>query len=251
MEWYFRLLLVTPRVMVATLLIPIFSTQRLPAGARGATGLALCSISLLSGSTQVIPDASAPMLMILVVKEAAIGAMIGLAFGMVFHVARAIGEIVDYQTASTFSQSFDPQNGQSTSTFGQLLENVFIAFAIASGGMLLFAETLLLSYQLWPVSQMFPSLTGSVPALMIFESSRLLAFALLLAGPMILIAFMIDLGVGFLGRAAPQMNLLGISLPLKAPAAYFVLLLAVPFLLPRLFDALAAVRSALLTLMGA
>ena len=250
-QWYMGLLMYTPRIMLATLLIPIFAKQLLPAGARAAVALGLASVALLGTASQSLDlSISTSMLMLLLLKEAAIGLMIGLAFGMIFHVAKSIGEIIDYQTASTFSQGVDPVNGQQTSTLGMLLEHTFLAFAIASGGLLMFAEVSIMSYQLWPVSELIPDITSRVASLLVFESSRLLAFALLLAGPMLLVAFMIDLGVGFLGRSAPQLNLLGISLPLKSPIALFVLLLALPFLLDSLYEALEAVRDALFSLMG-
>lgn len=250
-DWYARLLIFTPRIMLATMFVPIFSRELLPAGARAAVALSLASVAILGTTEQQLnPQTGTALLVVLLLKEAGLGVLIGLSFGMIFHVAKAIGEMVDYQTASTFSQGVDPVNGQQASTLGMLIEKVFIAFAIASGGLLLFAEVAILSYQLWPVPELLPDLPNKIASLLIMETSQLLAFSLLLAGPMLLIAFMIDIGIGFLGRAAPQLNLLGISLPMKSPVALFVLILALPFILVSLYRALVSVHDALLSLMG-
>ncbi|MGH1358724.1 MAG: type III secretion system export apparatus subunit SctT [Burkholderiaceae bacterium] len=246
-----QVLALVPRVMVATMLIPVFASRYLPAGARFGVALAMVWVAALAEPLDsAATGASGAAYGLLLLKEAGIGLMIGLSFAMVFWVARAIGELVDYQTASTFSQNTDPVNGQNASTLGMFIEKVFIVYTVAAGGLLIFAEVLLLSYSLWPVGQLVPDLIQRASPLLIMETSRLFALGLLLAGPMMLIVFMIDIGFGLIGRTAPQLNLLNLTLPLKAPVAVFVLMLALPFLLSRLFSALGSVRTALVTLLN-
>lgn len=247
-----QLLVLVPRVLVATLLIPVFATRLLPAGARVGVALAMVWVAALGEpvTLEASPGTNSLLYGMLLIKEAGVGLMIGLSFSMVFWIARTIGELVDYQTASTFSQNTDPVNGQNASTLGMFIEKTFIVYTVAAGGLLIFAEVLLLSYQAWPVTRLVPDLVQTVTPLLILETSRLFALGLLLAGPMVLIVFMIDIGFGLVGRTAPQLNLLNLTLPLKAPVAVFVLMLALPFLLGRLFDALGSVRNALVGLIN-
>ena len=67
---------------------------------------------------------------------------------------------------------------------------------------------------------------------------------------MLLATFMIDIGFGVLGRAAPQLNLFNLAMPLKGMVALFVLVLALPFMLSRMFEALLTVHKALLGVMA-
>ncbi|MFK7963865.1 MAG: type III secretion system export apparatus subunit SctT [Burkholderiaceae bacterium] len=249
--WFNKLLAVTPRALVATLLIPVFAPKVVPATVRTGVALAIASVAILgAGEVEPFREIGGALLAFLILKECAIGLMIGLSFGMVFWAARSIGELIDYQIALTFSQTADPVNGQQVSVTASLMEKLLLTYLVASGGLLLFADTLLLSYQLWPIGEFVPDLLSRATPLLVLETARLLSLALLLAGPVMLAAFMIDVGFGILGRAAPQLNLLALTLPIKMPVALFILILALPFLLSNLFDAYTTVARALRAVMG-
>lgn len=246
-----RLLAVAPRGLIASLLLPAFAPRLVPAVARAGIVLALVAVAALGsvGQQAVALYGSTAPLMLLLVKEAVIGVCLGLAFGLVFWVGSAIGELIDHQSGLTFSQNIDQQHGQSVSVTGRLIDQTVIAYFVASGGLLVFADTLLLSYELWPVHAWLPELRQPAMLLAAEESSRLLALTLLLAGPVLLVLLMVDLGFGLLGRSAPQINVFDLSIPVKTAVAMVVLMLALPFVLATLYDAFEAARSLLLNLM--
>jgi type III secretion protein T len=250
-DWYQRMLVISPRALIATVLVPAFAPKLVPRAARAAMALSLVVVAVLGTSGRepiAMPDGA--LLMLLFLKEAAIGICIGLAFGLVFWLGRTVGELVDHQTGLTFSQNIDQVHGNQTSTTGTLLDQVLITYFFAAGGLLVFADALLLSYELWPVQNWVPDLVQRMAPLTILETSRLFSYALLLAGPLLVATAMVDIGFGILGRAAPQLNLFNLSMPLKGMVALFVLVLALPFMLSRMFDALVSVRNALVTTMG-
>ena len=249
--WYQQMLLIAPRALIATVLVPAFAPKLMPRAARAGMALSLVMVAVLgpSGRDVALPEPS--LLMLLFLKEAAVGICIGLAFGLVFWLGRTVGELVDHQTGLTFSQNIDQVHGNQVSTTGALLDQALITYFFAAGGLLVFADTLLMSYELWPVQGFVPTLVQRMTPLTILESSRLFSYALLLAGPMLLATFMIDIGFGILGRAAPQLNLFNLAMPLKGMVALFVLVLALPFMLSRMFEALLAVHKALLGVMAA
>jgi type III secretion protein T len=250
-EWYQQMLLIAPRGLIAALMVPLFAPRLVPQGARAAVSLAMVTVAMLGASGQAIHQLpSGAGLAVLFLKEVGIGLCLGLAFGLVFWVGRTIGELIDHQTALTFSQNIDQTHGNQVSVTGGFLEQLLIGYFIAAGGLLVFADALLLSYELWPVQQPLPALSKVVMPLAVLESARLFSLALLLAGPVLLVLFMLDIGFGLLGRAAPQINLFDLSIPIKGLVALFVLLLALPFLVQQMAAALLQVRKAVVTVMG-
>jgi type III secretion protein T len=250
-EWLQRMLVIAPRGFVAAVLVPMFAPKLVPQTARAALVLGVVSVAMFGASGQALgalPGGAG--LALLFLKEVGIGLCLGLAFGLVFWIGRTVGELIDHQTGLTFAQNLDPVHGQQVSVTGSLLEQIVIAYFVAAGGLLVFADTLLLSYELWPVQRALPELARATMPLAVLETSRLFSLALLLAGPVLLIALLVDVAFGLLGRAAPQLNIFYLSLPIKGVVALVVLLLALPFLLASLFDALLAVRRALVSLMG-
>jgi flagellar biosynthesis protein FliR len=69
-----------------------------------------------------------------------------------------------------------------------------------------------------------------VPLSMVGESSKLFALALLLAGPVLLVLFVVDISLGMLNRAAPQLNVFQLALAIKPLVGLVVLAFALPMI---------------------
>lgn len=249
-EPWIVVLMYTPRVLAAALLIPLLGAPLVPASVTSVFALSLGTFASLAADAASVPALSASVLMMLVLKEAAIGATLGLAFAMVLRLGQTIGQFIDHQTGLTFSQNLDPNFGNQVSVTGQLFDQTILVFIVASGGMLVIAETLLLSFDVWSVFSLAPQFAKEAPPLLLSLTSRLFALALLLAAPVLLVLFLMDLGLGFLGRAAPQLNIFYLATAVKSWVALLVALLALGFVLTQTFEALLAIKTALLSLKG-
>ena len=53
---------------------------------------------------------------------------------------------------------------------------------------------------------------------------------LLLAGPIIIIMFLIDLGLGLVGRFLPQLNIFIVAMPIKSAVAFFMLIFYIVYI---------------------
>ena len=251
-EGYFKLLALFPRALVAVLMVPVFARRLLPGAARHGVALSLVVVAVSGVSGEVaLLELPGGTVMFLILKEAVIGFALGLSFGLVFWVGQMVGELIDHQTGLTFSQNIDPAYGNQVSTTGAFLYQVFTVYLLSAGALLVFADALLLSYELWPVQAPLPNFAERVVPLLALESSRLFALALLLAAPALLVVYLIDFGFGFLGRAAPQLNIFFLTMAFKGFIALFVLMISLPYLLSRTWEVLLMVRSALVDLMRA
>ena len=220
------------RTLVAFTMLPFFASTLVPGTVQ--VGIALAAIIPVVGAQLDMPPPVAMEawpLMLLVVREGCIGLVIGLGFGAFCTGLQAAGEIIDHQTGLTFTQNIDPTFGNTVSITSHFLERVLFAALMASGIMLIIIDALYLSYELWPVARSLPSFERVVPMSLVEQSGRLFSFALLLAGPVLLVLFVIDVSLGMLNRAAPQLGVFNLALSVKPIIGLGVLMFALPMLI--------------------
>lgn len=238
------------RAAVAFALLPPFAAAIMPAVVRMPLVLAIsvpAAVMALQTSPGM-PD-SLPTLLLLLLRESSIGLLIGLGLGAFCAGLQAVGEIIDHQTGLTFTQNVDPVHGNSVSTTSQLLERLLFAALMAAGLLLVLADVLYLSYRVLPLGSWERGINTAVALDVATQASRLFALAILLAGPVVLVLFVIDVSMGLLNRAAPQLNVYQVTLSLKSMAGLAVLAAALPLLLERVLAAMFETSVALMALL--
>jgi type III secretion protein T len=220
------------RTIACFILLPPFASSFVPASVRLGIGMAIILPVVASRQDLPLPiGLDAWSLVLLVAREGTIGLVIGLGFGALCAAMQSAGEMIDHQTGLTFTQNIDPTYGNQISITSHLFERVLFAALMSAGLMLLIVDALYLSYELWPVGQALPTFERIIPLSLTGQSSRLFALALLLAGPVLLVLFVVDASVGMLNRAAPQLNVFNITLSIKPIVGLIVLALAMPMVI--------------------
>lgn len=238
------------RTLVAFGLMPIFSSNTVPAMAR--TGLAIAvslPVTWLHLQRPLPLEMAAWPLIAFFAKEAALGVLVGLGFGIFLAGLLIVGEIIDHQTGLTFTQNIDPVHGNAVSLTSQFLERVLFAALMVAGLMHGVVDALYLSYELWPIDAALPSLERVMALGLVTQAGRLFALALLLSGPVVLVLFAVDAAMGLLNRSAPQLSIFHLTLSLKSMVAVGVLVLAFPMMLQRVVEALPEVGGTLQVLL--
>lgn len=161
----------------------------------------------------------------LVVKELLVGLFIGLVAGIIFWAVQGAGFLVDMARGASMADIFDPLAGENTSILGSLLFQAATVLFFTTGGFLAFLFTLFQSYAAWPVASMFPEPGQEFQNFFLAQADLLMRYSLLLAAPIVIISFLIDLAMGFINRFAPQLNVFFLSMPIKSGVAVFVLVL--------------------------
>lgn len=239
------------RAWIALALLPIFGPSVMPAMARWA----LCFAVVVPVAWGRL-DAPLPFRMewlslsMYLLQEGAIGALIGLGFGAFLAGVQAVGEIIDHQTGLTFTQNIDPTHGNHVSITSQMLERVLFACVMAAGGLNAIVDALYTSYALWPPGAATP-FAGRWMSLALFsQASQVFSMALLLAGPVLLMLFIVDVGLGLLNRAAPTLNVSGMALSAKSLVGLAVLVLALPAIVQRVLESFRMVARTLMLWMA-
>jgi type III secretion protein T len=222
------------RTAVALLMLPMLATTMVPGLVRGALGFALIVPIVAAALEKPLQlEFTALSILLLFLREGAVGVVIGLGYGAFCAGLQAVGEIIDHQTGLTFTQNLDPVRGNNVSVTSILLQTLLFAVLMYSGFLLLVTDTIYLSFEVWPIGQVMPSFAGGIPLRLVSESSRLFSLALLLSGPVVLVLFVVDAGASMLNRAAPQLNVNNLSLSLKSVVGIGVLAASLPTIMER------------------
>ena len=233
MPWLDQLLTVgiaATRFSFAFVFVPVFSREVMPPTVRNSIIVTFGLVALASQPSFAPASLTAMDWARMLLKEAAAGAIIGLFFGTVMWALSAAGEIIDTKVGATIGQLVDPLSGTTTSLTGILLGRFAEVVFVSAGGLTLLIGTVMGSYMLWPLGPGGVAL--DMRAIQFFEGEfgRLFALAFLFAAPVLTVLYVIDLGLGFLNRFAQSFNVFAMSLPIKAAAAAFVLILTLPLL---------------------
>lgn len=250
--WANELLLLgisTMRIALAFAMLPLFSTETIPATVRNSILIALGLVSLSLQPPIDFHDFKTFDWLAIFAKEALVGFIIGFFFGAVLWALEAAGQIVDAKVGATMAQVVDPLAGHQTSLNGAFLGRMANLVFIFSGGLALLVGVIIESYAVWPIAATFPRLAPAGLELFEAEFGRLMVLATLLSAPILAVLFVIDLGLGLVNRFAQQLNVFQLSLSIKSfVATAMILLMLTGFIQAVINDVLsrpAALRSLL------
>jgi type III secretion protein T len=217
---------VLPRIGAAFLLLPYFAPDTIPPLVRNVFFVSIALV-LMPFVLQQPVTASGTDLMPLLLKEIFIGTAIGFTFGIVFWALEGAGQIIDTKIGSTTAQVSDPVTGDQTTLIGSYLARLAAYMFAAFGGLQLFVDLVLSSFQLWPLTAPFPDLAAAKEMFYIERFDELMRISLLLAAPVLCALTLLEVGLGFINRYAPQLNVFTLSLSLKSWLAILILVLTV------------------------
>lgn len=164
-------------------------------------------------------------LIVIFVKEALIGFILGWLTSLVFYVALSAGTIVDNQRGASMAQGSDPLTGGETSPLGLVLFMSVIALFFSSGAFVRLLELFYSTYVFWPPHEILPGLTSRNMAVYSLENlSWMMENAFLVAAPFVLVALASDISLGLVNRFAPQLNVFILSMSIKSAICSFLLI---------------------------
>ena len=156
--------------------------------------------------------------------------LVGLTLGFILQVAFAApllaGEYLANSIGLGFASMVDPQGGHSTPVVGQFLMILMTLIFLAMDGHLVLLEVIVRSYGLMPLG------AGWLSREQLWEVVRFGSFVfasgLAIALPVGFALFALNIVVGVVTRAAPQLNIFAVGLPLTLIAGFVVLAMAFP-----------------------
>ncbi|GAB3583668.1 flagellar biosynthetic protein FliR [Leifsonia lichenia] len=199
--------------MVAFLVIaPPFSYNGIPAQIKGMLAIGL-AVAVAPRVAEGYHSADIGMFLIDLLRELAVGATLGFLVYLVFAAVQSAGNLVDLFGGFQLAQAFDPQSMVNGAQFTRLFQMTSLALLFASGAYQLIIGGLVRSYDAIPLAAGI-DLAEPVKQMVVGVTQMFVA-AVQIAGPLIVVLFLADVGLGLLTRVAPALNAFALGFPLK------------------------------------
>ena len=220
------LALTQPRILAMFIVLPLFNSQLVPGLIRFgiAAALGLMAMPVIQADVSNL-HLSVGAVMLLIMKEAFVGFVIGFLAAIPFWTFEAIGFLVDNQRGASIASTLNPLTGNDSSPMGILFNQAFIVFFLLSGGFSLLLGVLYDSFLYWSVTQWTPKLDMDSIPLMLQQLDQLMHMAVLLAAPVLVAMFLSEFGLALVSRFAPQLQVFFMAMPIKSALAVLVLML--------------------------
>ena len=217
--------LASPRLFGFALLLPFFNGRILPAAIRGAVFLALTVVLLPPLAEQLKHNPLPPFVHVAyAMKEMALGFLLGFPVALIFLVPQSVGDFIDNQRGAGVASLFNPAFGGQSNLLGIFLGETFLAVFLALGGMALLVKILYDSYLLYPVLAPLPPFNQEALSAFVGDFANFLALIVKLAAPVIFVMMVAEIGLGLIGRFAPQLQVFFLAMSLKSVLAIFFLI---------------------------
>lgn len=147
------------------------------------------------------------------VLEAVVGAALGFLVSLVFAAVQAAGNLIDLFGGFQLAQAFDPQNVTAGAQFARLYNWTCLVLLFVSGAYQVLIGGLARSFDAVPPGTGL-DLAAMASAVTTGLTDMFLA-ALQIGGPLLVVLFLTDVGLGLLTRVSPALNAFAMGFPLK------------------------------------
>ncbi|MER1956000.1 MAG: flagellar biosynthetic protein FliR [Solibacillus sp.] len=217
------LLLIMVRVSAFFVSVPLFSYRTIPQQVRIILAVALAWMMYYTFNIEPFEINGDYLLLIL--KEAIVGLMLGLAAAMIMSAVQIAGGFIDFQMGFAMANIIDPQTGTQSPLMGQFLNFLSLLLLLAINGHHLILDGIYYSYQFIPLEQFFPNFGEEGTALFIMKMFvAVFAIAFQMSAPIVATLFLVTLALGITGKTVPQMSIFVIGFPIKIAVGFLVLI---------------------------
>ncbi len=225
-------LLVFVRIFALISIAPLISSAGVPGIAK--VGLALFTgivvFPWIAEQGYIIPQSGFAYLM-LMAGEILIGLILGFMLTVIYAAFLLSGQLYSMQMGFGASQVYDPLAQIQIPLMGQFINLIaMFVFVIIDGFQKIFLMGVLRSFETIKAVDLL-YLKEPLLEMILRSMTNLFQQALIIAFPILGVLLLISVSMGLLAKAAPQMNLLMLGFPIKISMAFFMLFLAMPFLM--------------------
>ncbi len=212
---------------------PPFNSPAIPVRVRAGLAVAM-SFALAGHVGPRVGDLSTVGLVGALAAQILAGFVLGLFVLVIFTAVQSAGELIDLQVGFSLGGVIDPLSGNMSTPIGRLHQVLGVAILFAINGHVLVVRAFVQSVEAAPLGQVDTNrLVESLVKLIGIH----LAAAIEIALPVLAALFCAEVAMGFLGKAAPQLNILVLGFGVKTMLA-FGLLMGTLMLLPESVESL-------------
>lgn len=201
---------------------PIFARRNIPNIIKTGLVMALTMIVYTSSQNEKVVVSGVFEYGVLLFKEFAAGYAIGFVVSLFSYVIIFAGELIDMQTGMSMSKIFDAQSNTSISISSTYYNILYMLLFFVADAHLALINILINSSKVIPYGQIIFSQELAKNILNLFVLCTV--FAVKMAFPVIAIELLCAIGMGFLMRAIPQINVFVVDVQLKIFIGLFIMI---------------------------
>ncbi|ACU36269.1 flagellar biosynthetic protein FliR [Actinosynnema mirum] len=223
------LLLAATRSAAWLMVCPPFNGKAIPMTVKGmlAVGLALPVVPRLSAGS--VPSLDTWSLVIAAGEQVVVGAGLGFLTAVIFAGVQAAGDLLDVFGGFSLAFAFDPMSfSGNNAVLGRFYGLLATTLLFVTGSHQVIIRGFTLSYDAIPLDGGLS--LGRLGTLLTTGLGQLLLSAAQIAGPLIVVLFCADVGLGLLNRIAPALNPFQIGFPAKIGLTLVLVGLTMPML---------------------
>ena len=217
-----------PFVRVAALFsaAPIFNYKQAPARFKIAIVVAITLIVMpLLPAVPVVSVFSAEFV-VMVMQQLGVGILIGFIMQLVFAIVVFSGQIIAYGMGLGFASMVDPQNGVQVPIISSFYMMMMILLFLFFNVHLVLIEIVIESFFIIPVGT--DGLNGAQLMGIVEWGSNVFGEGLLIAMPIAASMLLLNIGMGVVTRAAPQLNIFAVGFPITVMLGLILVWITLP-----------------------
>ena len=203
------LMLISVRLVAFLVVAPPFSYRAFPATVKMMLALGI-ALSVFSTGSFVQQAYEVGPYILAILFEVLTGAVLGF---LVFQATTVAGAMIDQMGGFAMASAFDPLNLTQNTPMSRLFQMTTLVLLFASNAHLIMVAGIIKTFTVLPLGSW--GLSGFVSSLGISQISQLFVSAVQIAGPLMIVMLLADVGLGLLTRVAPALNAFAMGFPLK------------------------------------
>ena len=214
------------RIGAMLLTTPVFYARQFPVRLRLLLSLILTWVIAPTLPPQPVTDVLSHTGLLIMLQQLLIGISMGLILQMVFAALVFGGQVIAYSMGLGFASMVDPQNGVQVPVMAQYYLILTTLLFLNINGHLLAIDLLADSFHSLPVA--VDGISRNSLQEVLAWGSRLFAGGLLIALPIMGAMLMVNLGMGIVMRAAPQLNIFSVGFPITMLLGFTLMWVTLP-----------------------
>lgn len=216
-----QFLLILTRITAFVHISPIFGISSIPA--RVKIGLSVVVSFLLYGVLEYqLPEYTSLIdFATLILIETVAGLLLGFGVYLCFSIISLFGKILDVEVGLSMAAIFDPSTKTQASIMGSFYQYVIMILMVMSDMHLYMLRTLAESYEVIGIGE--ASANGLLYESMIEFLARNILVGFKLVLPVFVAMLLVNIVMGVLAKAAPQMSMFAVGIQIKILVGFFVI----------------------------
>jgi len=217
-----------PMVRIGAMVVaaPVLSSRQTPAQVR--VGLTLLLTWILMPTVPVVEVSSyfSPEAFLITLQQLLIGLMMGFILQMVFGALVFGGQVIAFSMGLGFASMMDPQNGVQVPVVSQFYLIIATLLFLILDGHLVLISLVAQSFHTFPIA--VDGVSRNSFRDIVSWGSTMFAGGVLMALPLMAALLLVNLGMGIIGRAAPQLHIFAIGFPITMLIGFVLVWVTLP-----------------------